>query len=109
MRTQVVRTAEDESISHTVVMAVAEATDANPLTLDPKLSEIIDPDALNRLFSGREVNGEVAFTMGECRVRVQADGRVVVSATMSQQNSGTRTVGSVTVAHDWEDQTCRSP
>jgi len=79
MRTPIVRAVEDESVSHTVVMAVAEATDANPLTLDPRLYEVIDPDALDKLFGGREVEGEITFAMGECHVRVQADDRVVVT------------------------------
>lgn len=85
MRTPVVRPVEDESVSHTVVMAVAKATDANPVTLDPKLSSIIDPDALNQLFRGPEVDGEVSFTMGECRVRVEADSRVVVTVKTLRQ------------------------
>lgn len=85
MRTPVVRPVEDESVSHTVVMAVAKATDANPVTLDPKLSSIIDPDALNKLFRDRKADGEVTFTMGECCVRVTADSRVVVTVTAPKQ------------------------
>ena len=78
MRTPIVRTARDESVSQTVVMAVAEATDADPLTLDPRLCEVIDPDALERLFERDQTEVQVEFTMADCRVSVRADGSVVV-------------------------------
>lgn len=40
---------EDDRISHTIIAAVAEASNSDPSELDP-LYEYIDPDALNSLF-----------------------------------------------------------
>lgn len=65
-------------MSQTVVGAVAEATDADLLALEPRLYEVIDPDALDRLFDGKGSTGEVEFRMAGCTVSVHADGRVVV-------------------------------
>lgn len=78
MRTPIVRTARDESVSQTVVGAVAEATDVDPLALDPPLYEVIDPDALDRLFDKARSEVQIEFTMAGCQVRVHGAGSVVV-------------------------------
>lgn len=78
MRTPIIRTTRGESVSQTVVSAVAEATDVDPLALDPRLYEVIDPDALDRLFHEEESAGQVGFTMAGCQVSVHADDHVVV-------------------------------
>lgn len=78
MRTPIIRTTRDESVSETVVSAVAEATDVDPLALDPRLYEVIDPDALDRLFNEAQSEGRVGFTMAGCQVSVHADDHVVV-------------------------------
>lgn len=78
MRTPITRTTRDESVSQTVVRAVAEATDINPLALDPRLYEVIDGDALDQLFDEERSEGQVEFTMAGCQVSVHADDHVVV-------------------------------
>lgn len=40
---------EDDPVSQTIIAAVAEASNRDPIELDP-LYEYIDPDALNTLF-----------------------------------------------------------
>ena len=79
MRTPIVRTAEDESISQTVIMAVAEATDVDPIDLDPRISDVIDPDALDRLFETGQSEMRLKFSMAGRQVIVHADYVVVVS------------------------------
>jgi hypothetical protein len=59
-------------------MAVAEATDVDPLALDPGLYEVIDGDALDRLFDEERSEVQVEFMMAGCQVSVRADDHVVV-------------------------------
>lgn len=40
---------EDEPVSHTVIAAVSEVTNCDPIELDP-LYEYIDPEALDTIF-----------------------------------------------------------
>ncbi|WP_161972983.1 HalOD1 output domain-containing protein [Halostella pelagica] len=81
--TSVERTAQNESIAETVIWAVAEAKDVDPLELGELLYDAIDPDALEQLFSG-ETDGSferrVVFTLAGCDVTVSGDQRVVVRA-----------------------------
>ncbi|WP_276255094.1 HalOD1 output domain-containing protein [Halomontanus rarus] len=66
----------------TVVEAVAEANDVDPLESDVRLYDVIDPDALNRLFGPRRTtvgspSVDVTFSMAGCDVSVSSDGMVV--------------------------------
>lgn len=77
--------ANAEPISVTVTEAVSAVTGTDPRSLRP-LYEVIDPDALDRLFSPAagspaRKNGEarVAFRYEGRLVRVFEDGRVFVS------------------------------
>lgn len=60
--------------STAVVEAVAahEGTDAE--RLDPPLNDVVDPDALDRLFDGRETDARVTFRYRGHEVVVAADG-----------------------------------
>ena len=75
------RTADEAPVSQTVVLAVAEATGEDAMELPP-LYDAIDPDALNKLFSGalgaERRDGSVEFAYAGCDVSVRADGRVTV-------------------------------
>ncbi len=69
-----------DSISASVVDALADANDVDPLELDP-LYEAIDPDALDSLFShlvGGDTprHGTVRFTTNGYEVEVTSSGRV---------------------------------
>lgn len=69
-------------ISDTVITAVADAKDADPLDVEP-LHSAIDPDALDSMFDPRigtpPTSLELTFTLDDCEVVVRADGEVLVT------------------------------
>lgn len=75
-------TFDEASTSERVIDAVADATDSEPTDVGP-LYHVIDPDALDRLFSptgrGGRTEGHVTFTFGGCDVTVSGSGSVEVS------------------------------
>ncbi|WP_161973230.1 HalOD1 output domain-containing protein [Halostella litorea] len=79
--TSVSRTAEDGDPSTTVVLAVAEALDTDPLDLSPALYEVIDPDALDSLFesAGADADLTCQFSGWGCTITVFDGGRVRVT------------------------------
>lgn len=71
----------DERVSTAVVMAIAEALDADPTSLTPPLHDAIDPEAIDRLFdrsSSRSANLRFEFELYGCRVAVDGDRRLRV-------------------------------
>jgi hypothetical protein len=65
-----------------VVKAVSEATDTPVSDIDVELNDVVDPDALDRLFAVRydgtpRRGGTVSFEMYDCEVIVEKGGRVV--------------------------------
>ena len=75
-------TLDEVSTSERVIDAVADATDSEPTDVGP-LYHVIDPDALDRLFSptrrGGRTEGYVTFAFGGCDVMVRGNGSVEVS------------------------------
>ena len=72
----------DRSIATAVVRAVAATLDAAPSQIEP-VSDVVDTDALEALFSPRSEGsprdeGSVSFTFEGCDVTVHADGEIVV-------------------------------
>jgi hypothetical protein len=72
------------TVSHTVVTAVAELTDSEPIELEP-LFTAVDSDALERLFDtdggmGRRSPTTVEFAYAGCDVVVSGDGTVSASS-----------------------------
>lgn len=69
-------------ISDTVVTAVADAKDVDPLDVEP-LHSALDPDALDSMFDPRigtpPTSLELTFTLDGCEVNVRADGEVAVT------------------------------
>lgn len=89
---QSVRVEPEESVCSAVITAVAAAKDVDPLDLDQRLNDVVDPDALDRIFgetaTGRRRSaGHVAFVMEGCEVVVTASGRV--TATVSEGGHST--------------------
>ncbi len=79
-----------EDICTVVVSAVAEANGIHPLDLEPKLYDVIEPDALTDLCSphGSPPRSMVIrFTMAGCSVTVHGDGRVVVTPETGPEDS----------------------
>ncbi len=77
------RNVGDGELSRSVVEAVAEAEGVQPAKLHPPLYEVIDPDALERVFhtsSGRRMDGSVVFEYRGYEVTVYSDGTVTLDA-----------------------------
>lgn len=73
--------AGERRLSTSVVQAVATALGTDPLSLDERLYDVLDPDALDRLFGGDCGAGgprTLAFELAGCSVTVYGDGRIVV-------------------------------
>jgi hypothetical protein len=73
-----------EDSSYRVVEAVARRKGVDPTELETRLNDVVDPDALDRLFSdgsgAREPpTGRVEFRYCGYDVTVSSDGRVTVS------------------------------
>lgn len=70
----------DLELSTATVLAVTEVTDADPLDDGPVLYDVLDPDALDRLFGDARdgLRGQVSFELRGCRVEVHSDGELVV-------------------------------
>jgi hypothetical protein len=71
-------TAGDEDIDWRIVSAVADAKGVEPLELDERLYDVVDPDAIYNLFAGHSggasaIRGEVSFTLDRCQVTVYDD------------------------------------
>jgi len=67
-----------DEVSYNVLEAVTESADVDPLSLEPRLSDVIDPDALNALFAGPSNKLRVQFEYGEFLVTVESDGETTV-------------------------------
>lgn len=62
-----------QSLTHTIVEAVADAKHVNPLDLTPCLYEVIDPNALESLFETPHcAPASVRFTIDDVEVQVRA-------------------------------------
>ena len=68
-----------EALSSTVVRAVAEREGIGPASLSPRLFDVVDPDALDSLFT--TTDGHITFPYCGYSVTVYADGRVTVEET----------------------------
>lgn len=73
---------QTDSLSLTVVQALADELDTDPVELDP-LYHFIDPEALDKLFQeGTPNSAEIQFSYGDHTVTARADGSVVVDGTL---------------------------
>lgn len=84
----------DETISETVISAVADATGQSPLELTP-LARTIDPDALNALFqtaNGSESGIAVTFEYSDCYVTIDSETVQVESIGNGRQSQDSRKV-----------------
>lgn len=89
----------DWDLSTTVVEAVTEIVGEDVLAGDRVLYDVIDPDALNRVFEGRDGSGatdaRIVFELRGCRVEVRADGDHVVHEPDAGEESSTSAAQSV--------------
>lgn len=66
-----------EAVTEAVIEAVADEEGVSPLQLEP-LATVIDPDALNALYSEDRRGVKLEFAYHGYRVRVDADGRLAL-------------------------------
>ena len=71
--------------------AVADAKDIHERALTTGLYDVVNPEALERLFEDKgngipRRGGRVIFTMEGCEVVVHSEGRVVVTPLASEEN-----------------------
>lgn len=64
--------------TQSVVEAIAELENVDPLELTPPLHEVVDLEALERLFAHKSTTGKVVFNYKSCEVCVFSDGFVSV-------------------------------
>lgn len=72
-------------ITETIITLLADAKGEDPLDIEPRLYDILDPDALDRIF--QDTDGQwrasnasrIEFTMCGCHVLVRDTGHVVVT------------------------------
>lgn len=80
-----------DEVCAAVIEEVAATVGKPPLDLDQQLNDVVDPDALARLFDARDDStGRVAFTFAGCRVEVTSGGEV--SATSVDDDPSARLV-----------------
>ena len=72
----------DDSLSTSVVFALATALEEDALALDQPLSDVLDPDALDALFTplvGDDTDvAEVSFKYQDAAVTVRSDGVIEI-------------------------------
>jgi hypothetical protein len=69
---------ESRSVSQAVIDAVAAVEGTPPTELTPPLYDVVDPDALEKVFAGKASLGKVVFNYHNYEVSVDADGYVAV-------------------------------
>jgi len=73
--------AGERRLSTSVVRAVATTLGTDPMSLDERLYDVLDPDALDRLFGGDSGTAgprTLEFELAGCSVTIHGDGRIVV-------------------------------
>ena len=76
---------QTESLSLSVIEALADELDADPVELDP-LYHAVDPEALDQLFQDSTVGtARVQFAYGDHTVEVRSDGTVQVDETVHER------------------------
>ncbi|NHN41177.1 hypothetical protein G9C85_05940 [Halorubellus sp. JP-L1] len=73
------RRRDDESITETILRAVADAEGSNPVSLKPPLYDVLDPDALEALYDGDQGPCSIEFTYCGYDVHVDGVGDVAVT------------------------------
>lgn len=68
----------DQSIGVSIIHAVASVSGVDPLSLQPRLYDVVDPDALERLLSSASSEVQITFRFGIYEVTVTGDGSIFV-------------------------------
>lgn len=83
--------AAEETVTETVVRALADSKDLDPAGMDERLYDAVDPDALDRLFdSTADATGcRVAFEFADRRVVVDGSRTVYVTTGPDRSDEST--------------------
>lgn len=70
----------DQSLSVSIIRAVATVAGVDPLSLQPRLYDVIDPDALETLVATNTAQSEirVTFVFGAYKITVTQAGEIIV-------------------------------
>lgn len=68
------------TVSEQLLAAIAEREGVDLLDFDSRLYDVIDPDALDRLFRSSGMNGQIKFTYLGYEVAVFSDGRIALNS-----------------------------
>lgn len=71
-------------LSQRVILEIAAQLDVEPTEMEPSLYDVIDPEALDRLFSSKpngeeRPGGQVIFEFYGYQITVRSDGDVILS------------------------------
>jgi hypothetical protein len=79
---------QGETVCETVVRALADSKGVDPTDLDVHLYDVIEPDALDRLFDSRSdaTGRRASFTLADRRVVVDESRTVYVTPTEKRPN-----------------------
>ncbi len=71
---------QEQSIVVSIIRAVASVSGVDPLSVKPRLYDVVDPDALETLLSADSAGSDVqvSFPFGSCGVTVTAAGTIIV-------------------------------
>jgi hypothetical protein len=69
-----------QSVGVSIIRAVAAVSDVDPLSLQPRLYDVVDPDALKALLTAETASSsvEITFGFGSYEVTVRKDGEIIV-------------------------------
>ena len=74
-----------EDLTYEIVTTVADVRGVDPMNLEERLFEVVDPDALWQLSANRpdgtsRRGGQVTFTLAGCEVTVDGERQVTVAS-----------------------------
>jgi len=70
---------DDTEVGIAVVESVAAVADVDPMNLEPRINDVVDPDALDRTLRSSPSSASFAFPFGDYLVTVWSNGKLVVS------------------------------
>ncbi|ELY34215.1 HalOD1 output domain-containing protein [Halalkalicoccus jeotgali] len=74
-----VRPDRHEEFTTAIIEAIAAAEDTDPMDLDVRISEVVDPDALNTLFaSTSDRSGQFTFELAGYLICLSATGEITL-------------------------------
>ena len=72
---------DDTEVGIAVAESVAAVAEIDPVDLEPRVSDVVDPDALDQALRTAPPGASFAFPFGDYLVTVWSDGELVVSET----------------------------